>query len=548
MFFQKESKQKILGVFLLIGAVLSMVQVGLVSAGSNDPTGPDRYTSAPQEYTSYTWWMRTWAEQELVCEMVVEHEGLPYYDEVYVACGEGLADAWFAQDNCPQETLRNHPSQCPGYYFHLASSELKTREVAIPLPAPQVWVNLEGCTVENETNRCETPPTLILQGEEPISGEEISAVLGTFDGAEFYCQGNRCELPINETDELGETVVFWAISSYGDTSELFQAKVRVLLQETEDGDFFWYVDVISPQWRGEANPSCALSWDAFPPAGGVPDWLSTPAEASELESDLSYTYLAGNLIERGVVDASECLDFGIGEDGFATQCGLEVAQDAMYEWQNRFDKLILDAANDAEVPAVLLKRLFARESQFWPGAFNGGTDIGLGQLTFEGADFVFTWNAIFYEQFCPAVLDEAECDKGYLNLSEEDREYLRESLIFSVNATCDSCPLGIDLNQADYSVNVFANTLRASCEQTAYVVYNNTDEPPGKIASYDDLWRFTLVNYNAGAGCLGLAVNATNEKGLELTWNNLAQNLTEVCADTANYVNDIHDITITPAP
>lgn len=546
MALQKEKMQKLRGLFLLIGAILLVAQVGLVSAGSNDPSGPDRYTYIPQEYTSNTWWMRTWAEQELVCEIVVEHEGLPYYDEVYVACGEGLADAWLTQENCPTETFRNHPTQCPGYYFHLATSELKTRDVAIPLPAPQVWLDLDGCTVENETNRCEAPPTLILQGEEPINGEEIIAITGTFDGAEFYCQGNRCELPINETAEQGEMAEFWAISSYGDTSELFEAKIRVLPQESEQGEFFWYVDVISPQWRGEANPSCSLSWDAFPPEGGVPFWLSSPATVSELESDLSYSYLAGNLIERGVVDASQCLDFGIDVSGQATECGLEAAQETMREWQNRFDQLILEAAQEAEVPAVLLKRLFARESQFWPGVFNSGTDIGLGQLTFEGADFVFTWNAIFYEQFCPVVLDEEACDKGYLHLSEEDRDYLRDSLIFSVNATCDTCPMGINLEQADYSVNVFANTLRASCEQTAYVVYNNTDEIPGKIASYDDLWRFTLVNYNAGAGCLGLAVNATHQKGLELTWNNLAQNLTEVCSGTENYVNDIDDILVVP--
>ena len=546
MKINKTKLKKVGGIFILLGMLVIIAQIGPVYAASNTPTGPDRYTYTSVEYTVYQWWMMTWANNELVCEISVEHEGLPFYSEVYVNCGEGLADAWLEQENCPVEIYRDQPSQCPGFYLFVVSTETMTREIAIALPAPVVWVTLPDCTVENGTNRCESPPTLLLQGEEPLSTEEIIAITGTVGNEPFSCAKSNCELPLAETEPEGVQVAFWATSSYGDTTLLFDAHVRVLLQETEAGDFYWYVDVLSPQWRGLANASCAESWAAFPPEGGVPLWLSTPEDVSELESDLEYTYLAGNLIERGVVDASQCIDFGIDAYGQATPCGLDAAKTAMLEWQNRFDQLIMDAAQETQVPAVLLKRLFARESQFWPGVFNEGKDVGLGQLTIEGADFAFTWNSIFFEQFCPLVLDENECEKGYLHISEENRDYLRESLIYSVNATCDTCPLGIDLRQADYSINVFANTLRASCEQTSFVVYNNTGLSAGTAASYEDLWRFTLVNYNAGAGCLGLAIDATIGQSQPLIWENLSQNLTEVCADTKNYVNDIHDITPQP--
>lgn len=537
----KKSTQKQRGLYLLLVMVFIITQAGSVSAAPKTPTGPDRYTYAPIEYTIYQWWMMTWAENELVCEMSVEHDGLPFYSEVYVDCGEGLANAWLEQENCPADIYRDQPNQCPGFYLFLVSSETATREVAVPLPAPVVWITLPDCTTVNGTNRCESPPTLILQGEEPLTTEEIIAITGTVDDESFSCISSSCELPLAETKPEGVQVTFWATSSYGDTSLLFDASVRVLPQETEEGDFFWYVDVLSPQWRGQANASCAESWGAFPPEGGVPFWLSTPEDASELESDLQYTYLAGNLIERGVVDASQCIDFGIDTYGQATPCGLEAAKTTMLDWQNRFDQLIMDAAQETQVPAVLLKRLFARESQFWPGVFNEGNDVGLGQLTIEGADFAFTWNSIFFEQFCPLVIDENECEKGYLHLSEEYRDYLRESLIYSVNATCDNCPLGINLTQADFSVNIFANTLRASCEQTGFVVYNNTGLVPGIAASYEDLWRFTLVNYNAGAGCLGLAIDATVGQSQPLIWENISQNLTEVCSETKNYVKDIHN-------
>ena len=481
----------------------------------------------------------TWADSELVCKITTEHEGLPFYNDVYIDCGANLASAWLNQGVCTPDIYLNDSSACPGYYFYLAEKTPKKKDVAIALPPPVVWVTLQDCFSENGTNRCERPPTLVLQGEEPLAEEKIVSVNGTVSGQRFSCQGSLCELPLNETNESGTQITFWVASSYGDTSLLYDAYVRVIYAEDEQGTDGWYVDVLSSQWRGGEIASCADSWDAFPPLGGVPDWLSTPDDYQELESDLDYAYLAGNLIKRGVVDASQCIDFGLDPFGQATACGLEVAQPAMVEWQNRFDQLIMDAAQETQIPAVLLKRLFARESQFWPGVFNDGTDVGLGQLTVEGADFAFLWNPVFFEQFCPLVLGEADCDQGYLHLEEEQREHLRGALVYSVNATCDTCPLGVDLARADYSVNVFANTLRASCEQTGSVVYNNTGLKPGDAASYEDLWKFTLVNYNAGAGCLGLAIDATKKSGLALNWENLSQKFTDVCVGTKDYVDDI---------
>ncbi len=538
----KEHKRAFSGIFLLfLGALLVLIQAGQVSAASNTPSGPDRFTYTYVDYTIYEWWMMTWADSELVCKLNVEHEGLPTSWDVYVDCGEGLSEAWAEQAACPHEVFASDPQLCPGYYMYEASSVPAQREVALALPPPVVWITLEDCTVEGMTNRCERPPALALHGDEPLTGEKIISVTAVMDGETFSCFGSTCDLPLDETGEDGVEISFWAASSYGDTSNLFDAHIRVISSETEEGEFFWYVDVLSSQWHGEASASCAESWDAFPPVGGMPEWLSTPEDAADLESDLAYTSLAGNLIQKGVVNASHCPDFGLDFQGNATACGLEAAQPAMIEWQNRFDDLIMKASEETSVPAVLLKRLFARESQFWPGVFNAGTDVGLGQLTIEGADFAFLWNPIFFEQYCPLVLDEEVCEGGYIYLDEEQEARLRGALVYSVNATCDTCPLGVDLTQADFSVNVFANTLLASCEQTGRVVYNNTGLMAGNAASYEDLWKFTLVNYNAGAGCLGLAIDETRSLNQELTWENLSQNLTYVCMGTKDYVNDISE-------
>ncbi|MCF6278404.1 MAG: hypothetical protein L3J16_06625, partial [Anaerolineales bacterium] len=276
------------------------------------------------------------------------------------------------------------------------------------------------------------------------------------------------------------------------------------------------------------------------PVGGLPAWLSTPEDVSGLQTNFSYAYLAGQLITQGVVYAGECPDGGLLYNGNASVCGLGAAQPAITEWQNRFDEPIMQVAEETQISAYLLKNLFARESQFWPGVFNDGGDVGLGQLTTNGADTAFLWNPSFFEQFCPFVLENESCQKGYLHLDETELNRVRDALVYSVNATCENCLLGLNLTQADLSVNVFAHTLLASCAQTGRVVELNTGvNPAGQSSSYEDLWRFTLVDYNAGAGCLGLAIYKTRQAGEPIDWEHVSANLTPVCAAAKAYVEDI---------
>ena len=179
-------------------------------------------------------------------------------------------------------------------------------------------------------------------------------------------------------------------------------------------------------------------------------------------------------------------------------------------------------------------------------------------MTAGGADAVLTWNPSFYEQFCPSVLDGSVCKtKIYPNpeeewqgigLDESERSHLRDALVNSVNAVCPNCSMGIDMDKADYSVGVFAQTLLASCKQTGEVININYGSAPGDAASYEDLWRFTLVNYNAGPGCLGLAVDKTSSLGEPLDWEHLSSHLTPACQGAIDYVNDISGPAFLPSP
>jgi hypothetical protein len=522
---------------VLAGSAFASSPILNLRASLDTPPGPDRYASIIVDYTIYTWWMARFDDSSLVCEIIIDHEDLPTLNDVYTECGEDIFDEWFEQELCTEGKVKD----CEGYYLYQVSAVPSQREVAVELPQAKAWVNLEDCSplTTISTNLCEITPKLVITGEEPLPNEEITKIGLSIDGEQYEC-GEPCLIQLAPTDEDGVTIDFWAYSSYGDSSEVFSAQVRVAEDNAGNPDqSYWYVDVISSQWIGVPIASCAESWEAFPPVGGPPDWLTTPKRAEDLNTAIPYNYLAANLISAGVVDASSCQNNGLLLDEYgANTCGLEAAYPAVTDWQNRFDDLILEVAQDTGVPAQMLKKLFARESQFWPALFQD-SDIGLGQLTENGADTTLLWNSSFYEQFCPLVLSKERCDEGYLHLTDEETEALRLGLVNTVNATCQDCPLGIDLSRADFSVRVFGHTMLANCEQAGRIVRNVSGGAPGEAASYEDLWKFTLVNYNAGPGCLGEAVQTTSDKGLTLEWDNVAANLNGICSIAAEYVEDI---------
>ena len=544
------NSQRINRFLLTVVAILNLaISSGSTSASgsnpapeseSNPPPGPDRFSIIAVEYQSYEWELLKWEDRTSVCKIVVDHDGMPTPDEVFRDCGTIIYRKWISQPMCNL----NNVKKCEGYYALLIDSIPMEKEIAMQLPAASAWVSLEDCepVYSTGTNICETKPTLVIKGQEPLPNESINRIEGTYNGQSFFCEDTDvCKFGIPETDDEGAEVTFWAYSTYGDSSLVYEAQVRV--KQVDEGDpdqLYWYVDVLSSQWQGEVSATCSETWGVFPPVGGAPEWLSTPTEDEDLSSDIPYTYLAANLILQGIVDARSCPDGGLAPGNVVNQCGLEKSRDAVREWQNQFDGLILDTAKETNVPAHLLKNLFARESQFWPGIFQGAADIGLGQLTENGADTALFWNKSFFNQFCPLVMDAETCGLGYANLEEDQQVELRRALVGNIDATCEDCPLGLDLSQADFSIDVFAHTLIANCEQAGQVVYNYTLSKPESAASYEDLWKFTLVNYNAGGGCLAEGISggfAAN--GLPLTWETISPHLVGVCGNAVDYVNDI---------
>ena len=547
---EKNSKfniSKILQVFLVVFMLLAAPNPLPAQAQVLPGEGPKRVAIIEVEYRSYQWWLLSWRTSQVVCQVYTEHETLPDYAQVKYFCGDQIAQQWLNSGPCT-DSERNS-SQCNGLYLHMAGSTPATRKVEVNLPPAEVFVSIASCNPLPGSKACTTLPYLRLEAVEPLPNEQIIQIIGTYGGAAFTCPGGACDLPLGPSGVQGTEVTFMAQSSYGDQSENYTAQVRVIPW----GDFAdpeaaspdkpsYYVDVLSSQWRGEVSSSCSTVWQAFQPVDGPPPWLRTPELASDLVSRNRYYYLAGSLIKQGLVDARSCPDGGVFSSGSASECGMEAAQPIVDQWQNQFDSEIIRVAQDTGLPAQMMKNIFSRESQFWPGIYAKVYEAGLGHLSDVGADAVLLWNPSFYDQFCPLVLSTQTCQRGFGNLDKEQQQMLRGALVQKVNAQCPDCPVGVDLTQANFSISVFARSMLANCEQVGQIVFNSTGRMAGQVAAYEDLWKFTLLNYNAGSGCLATSMKRTIDQGLALNWANLSANLEPACQPGVSYVEDISSI------
>jgi hypothetical protein len=503
---------------------------------------PERQSTFLVTQEVFEWWLIRWEDNQFVCQIFTDDEKLPTGQEVFKACGNAIYTQWVKTPPCSvAETSSDARTSCPGLYLHNVGHRVQEKEFTVDLPQPMVWVDLANCNPTVPENMCRELPMLLFRAEEPLPNERITGIHAIVDGESYTCESEMCQVPLPPTSGRGVEVVFWADSSFGDSSIEFTALIRLFDSGVSPypGGGGWFVDVLSSQWLGGTTESCAQMWKTFLPVGIPPRWLSTPSHEDYLASSEPYHYLAGRLIANNLVDIQGCPDGGLLPNGYANPCGLERARVIVDQWQNRFDPIILQVSTETGLPAQLLKNLFAQESQFWPGEFRIVGEYGLGQMTDVGADAVLLWNHSFYNQFCPLVFEKNVCDRGYLKLSKDERAILRGALAMRTGADCPDCPEGINVEQAEFSVMIFAQSLLANCRQVSRTVYNATRSSPGEVSNYEDLWRFTLSNYNAGAGCLAHAIYTTWQQRLPLTWEHVSTKFTEPCQGAINYVENI---------
>jgi len=523
------------GLLLLIGSIL----LGGSVFAANEP--PNRQVEILVSYTETTWWLLRWSDNEKVCTVYTEDDGWPTAEDVFRDCDENTYLEWKNTPACELDENSPSTSECIGLYLMQVHSQPAEKTIQVELPPAQVFLSLDGCIPTSLENLCPEIPNLLLSGYEPLPNEKIETTYALYKDTLYTCQGESCSIPLQPGSLNGDSVEFWADSSFGDSTQHFTALVRVIESAPNGGPIEdgWYVDVLSNQWRGANVASCAEIWNAFPPVGGPPMWLTTPMEPELLASDEPYHFLAGRLIAEGAVDASECPSGGLLDNGYSNACGLEKAWPLVMDWQNQFDQTIIDVSLETNVPGQLMKNIFAQESQFWPGVFKDPTEFGLGQITDNGAEVILLWNTTFYNQFCPFVLDESACNLGYAQLTEEEQATLRGALALQAKSDCDDCDLGVDLSHSNFSISIFAETLRANCSQVARIVYNATGKSGGEVSNFEDLWRFTVANYHAGPGCVSYAIHQAWNNYQELDWATVAEYFTPPCQGVISYTDKI---------
>ena len=526
-------------VFIVAFGVILGTSVSSSEVLADDDT--NRTTTIIVPYTEYEWWVSRWAGNEHLCKIFADHEGMPTASEVYIYCGESIYTEWAETLACPS-AIDGNGENCSGVYLHLMGSTLKEKEITIELPVPEARITIINCDQLPNTDLCSYIPSLRITAQESLPNEHIIQIQGLLNNIPFICQGQICEIPLRATSTQGISLEFWADSSYGDSSKHYSGRVRVVESGVSDSleTSGWYVDLISEGWEGKQAGICAQAWEAFPPIGTPSKWLDSPASTELLASEVPLAYLAGQLIKRQVVNVSECDDYGLLVNGYASPCGLDKARPEVIRWQNLFDAQIIETAQESSVPSQILKRMFAQESQFWPGVIRNTYDeYGLGQLTELGADTALLWNFDFFDQFCPLVLSDEACQKGYIHLEEENQILLRGALLAHVNAECPTCALGIDIEGVNSSISLFAQTLIGNCKQAGQIIADATNKVPGEVSDYEDLWRFTLVNYHAGAGCLEEAVNQVAGAGDPIDWSHVSLELETNCPHAVEYVENV---------
>ena len=539
----------ILRSILICGLLLGFLNTSQVSSNTLPAQTPERFTTISVNYTVYEWWLMSWKTSQVACQVYTEHETWPTQEEVKYYCTASVAAQWAATKPCVFDGQVNSPEQCGGLYLHLQNITPSIKEVKVDLPAPEVFVSVVGCNSPPGEDKCTALPYLRLEGLEPLPNEQIIQLAGTLNGAPFTCPGSVCDVPLGPTGMAGNKITFWGDSSFGDSTPQYEAQVRVIPwgdfgnpEQTSPDQPTYFVDVLSSQWKGSQSSTCAQVWQAFEPVSGPPLWLRTPDLEADLVSSNDYFLLAGTLIRQGLVDATACPYGGLEVNGAATVCGVEAARSVMQTWQNQFDAEIIRVGKERGVPAQMMKNIFSRESQFWPGIYEEAYEAGLGHLNEIGADAVLLWNPDFFTQFCPLVLSNETCQRGFGNLDKAQQQLLRGALVQKVNASCPECPVGVDLTQANFSISIFARGLLANCEQVQQIYKNTTGRKAGELTSYEDLWKITLLNYNAGSGCLAGAMQKTVVNKLPLIWENIVRFLDPVCQSGEIYVNDVAGI------
>lgn len=497
-------------------------------AQDNDDGNGNRFKTIENTYTQYTWQLVRRSDGRILCNVAIAHEGFPNETETRAACQEALN--FYYPTATPFPTSTPDPTPTPFSYtafyddsYWLFVSEEEITQIT-QLSIPDIILNIYPPNIPVKA------PYVLIKAVEPFSEYEISRIAGTVNGDPFECLSNQCILPLYQDSE----VTFWAESTFGDQTEVKYAVVRIWISND-----YYNARITNLEQYIDFTDSCQEIWGDTA-LGSSPNWVYLPESPEVLKTEHNLHYLAGKLILHQFVDGSVCPSGGLYANGAPTGCGIVIANDAMISWQNRFDPTIWGAGKKYGISPFLIKSLIELETQFWPeNAKYTYEEFGFTQINELGADVALRWNDDLKNQICSTLL--FDCDPSFANMNSFEQAMLRGALIKSIDAYCPSCENMINLDIAEQSISITAQTISANCRQTSYVLDNLELK-----ANMDDMWKFTFLSYHAGYSCLEESLKVVNAKGEPPDWNHVSANLT--CPDAKEYVEDLWELVVNFEP
>jgi hypothetical protein len=490
-------------------------------------------------YTLYTWQLLSNDKNKVLCEVIIDHDGAPTEADTVIVCPDlfnpvnpidlisptrTVSPGKKTPTPRPTPTLEPTPSPLnyadllQDNHWLLISSRIISRSETVPIP--DIFLTLDapsGPVVQ---------PYVTITAVEPVTGYRITGIHGTLGDIPFDCPVAICDLQFNGDSQI----TYWATSSFGDESK----KTSITARVTQDSKGY-YVSVNNLLPLSQYSDACSGIWGTSLNSA-LPQWAYLPQTPSSLSTQTNLHLLAGQLIMHGIVDAKTCPNNGLANIGVPNACGLDVAKPAMISWQNRFDSPIWEASRQVGIPAWLIKSVLELESQFWPANIkHNAVEYGLGQVNVFGADTALHWDPTLGTMVCQDLV--YDCNRNYISLTPETKLLIQGGLLRMLSAECPNCSYGIDINQADQSIDPLARIIRSQCRQTAYILSNQTS-----TLDYDTLWRFSMVGYHSGYECLQNSVQNVVDRHEPLDWDHVASYLEEDCPGSVAYVDDLFNM------
>lgn len=464
------------------------------------------------------WQLVNWDGGKTVCDVFTRHDSQPAAKEVVQACGHPTYLDWITTPSC-QNAASSGGAGCSGLMLRNLGKELHRFKQTVELPKISFYLEAPNCT---PGEWCASQPQLKITAIEPLPDHSIRKIylrvgghVRAYDGADLLL-----ELPL--TGEQGDWLEYWADSDFGDQSQPVRFKYRSVQPEQTEANYL--LDLLSSDWAAY-TPSGSLIWNLFPPLeGALSDALDQPLSPDYLYTTNRYVFLAGDLIQAGLADASACPAGGLASAGVANTCGEKAAGKLVLEYQNRYDEQLYLAGLKYNVPARVLKGIIAQESQFW---HNSDTpyELGLGMMTENGADMLLTWNLDIFLRSCTLLWGDVACAAGYSGLDAQEQTLLRGSVLKRVGT--------------DKEIDLLGAMLLASAVQANQLVKNTTLKSTAEVTTYEDMWKLTIGNYFSGSGCMAHGLKAATSQSKYFAWSDVAGNLLGDCQKASTYVERV---------